>query len=133
MSYEQPLFMISLLADVDMSSYQFRFVEFNSSGKVEDVTDDGDLCIGVYQENSATADGDAMQIMVLGISKVEVGTGGVTVADKIQAEGDATAANAGRAMTAASSDWVQGIALATGIAGDIVPILLLPSIGTVLA
>lgn len=133
MSYEQPLFTITLIADVDMSSYQYRFVEFNATGKVEDVTDDGDLAIGVYQENTASADGDAMQVMILGISKVEVGTGNVTVADKIQAEGDATAANAGRAMTAASGDWVQGIALATGEAGDIIPVLLLPSIGTVLA
>ena len=132
MSYEIPLFSLTFIADEDMSGMQYRFVEFNATGKVEGVTDDGDRVIGVYQDNDASADGDAMRVMILGVSKVECG-GTVTVADQVQAEGDATPANAGRALLAASSDFSAGIALATGGTGDIIPVLLIPSSGVALA
>ena len=100
----------------------------------------GDSALGVAQ-NAAVAEEDAVRVMVIGISRVKLG-GTVTRGDFLtsDANGEGVAAtrhahtentagtytqNATTAAAAASN--VIGRALKSGVAGDIVPIVLMPA------
>lgn len=115
MSYEEKLQCISLTADGDQSSNQYKFLKGDTTGvALQDSA--GAACIGVLQ-NKPT-DGKIAEVGISGVSKVIAG-GAVSLWDNIQS--DAT----GRAATAASGDYSQGIALeAATAAGQIIAVLL---------
>lgn len=94
----------------------FRFVVLAADGQFDHVASAGGDADGVCQSDPAAA-GDAIELDVAGVTKVEAG-GTVTVGQKIQSD------NAGKALTAATGDHVLGKALASGVAGDIIPVLL---------
>lgn len=95
---------------------QHRFVTLAADGKVDHSTNgaDGE---GV-SVTSAAADGDVITVQEYGRALVEVGTGGVTVGDKIAADTN------GVAITAAVADITRAIALETGAVNQIVAVRL---------
>lgn len=121
MAYEQPGFSMTLLAGADLSSSQFCAVNVSNAGAAVLPAGAGGRAIGVLQNKPAS--GETATIVVDGITKGLVGVGGVTAGDTVQALAD------GSFTTAAAGDYAIGVALATGVAGVLVPILLTPSGG----
>jgi hypothetical protein len=116
MAYEQTLHTISALASADLSASQFCFVAVNSSGQLALPSAGGDA-EGILQDKPNAA-GLAGEVGILGVSKLVVGTGGVTAGDLL-----ATDVN-GKAVTATTGNKILGRALATGAAGVIIPALI---------
>ena len=116
MAYEQTLHTISALASADLSASQFCFVVVNVNGQLALPSAGGDAD-GILQDkpNAAAVEGE---LAVLGVSKLVVGTAGVTAGDLL-----ATDVN-GKAVTAATGNKILGRALATGAAGVIIPALI---------
>lgn len=118
MSYEENLQKIgSLTANGDQSANQYKFVKYSASG-VEVCDTAGEAAIGVLQ-NKPTA-GQVCEIGFSGVSKVTVGTGGITAGNNVQSDAS------GLAIAAAIGDYSQGVALETGAAGARVAVLLRP-------
>ena len=78
-----------------------------------------DICIGVAQE-AAAASGDVIPIAIGGIAKV---VAGATIVRGAQVTCHTTA----QAITAASGDVVQGIALSSAVVNDVFDVLITPS------
>jgi hypothetical protein len=116
MAYEQTLRTIGVPASADLSAYQFCFVAVNNNGQLALPSAGGDAD-GILQDKP---NGTAQQgeVGILGVSKVVVGTGGVTAGDLLATD------NAGKAVTAQTGNKILGRALATGAAGVIVPALI---------
>lgn len=123
-AFEIPGFQWTLPAAADLSASQFRFVnaDTTAAGSRAALPAAGGRAIGVLQ-NKPNAAGIAASIMTDGVSKVEVGVGGVTAGDTVQCLAD------GRITVVASAKYAVGIALATGVVGTLVPVLLTPSGG----
>lgn len=116
MAYEIPGYKLTRLANSAIS--QYRFVEMDADGEVDEANADTDIAIGVAQ-GAVDAAGKAVEIMVTGISKVVAG-GVVAVNDLVNSDGT------GRAITNAAGDRPLGRALtAAAAAGEIVSVLLL--------
>ncbi len=113
MAYEQTLRTIGVPASADLSASQFCFVVVNANGQLALPSAGGDA-EGILQDKPNAA-GQAAEV---GVSKVVVGTGGVTAGDLL-----ATDAN-GKAVTAATGNKILGRALATGAAGTLIPALI---------
>jgi hypothetical protein len=116
MAYEQTLHTISAPASADLSASQFCFVAVNSSGQLALPSAGGDA-EGILQDKPNAA-GVAGEVGILGVSKLVVGTGGVTAGDLL-----ATDVN-GKAVTATTGNKILGRALVTGAAGVIIPALI---------
>jgi hypothetical protein len=116
MAYEQTLRTIGVPASADLSASQFCFVVVNANGQLALPSAGGDA-EGILQDKPNAA-GQAAEVGILGVSKVVVGTGGVTAGDLL-----ATDAN-GKAVTAATGNKILGRALATGAAGTLIPALI---------
>jgi hypothetical protein len=78
MSFEQPGFQISRVANADLSAAQFKLVKLVAGGKVDLCTAVTDRPIGVLQNKPKAA--DVAQVMVVGESKLWAG-GTVAVGD----------------------------------------------------
>lgn len=124
MAWEIPGFSFTLPAAADLSASQFCFVnaDTTAAGSRAALPSAGGRTIGVLQ-NKPGAAGIAATIVNTGIVKVRVGTGGVTAGDTVQALAD------GKITTAVATKYAAGIALETGVAGVLVPVLLTPSGG----
>jgi hypothetical protein len=103
---------------------QFTFVKVSADEAVTAVTGATDRVIGVVQQAAVAADinKQAVDVRILGISKVKVGAGGVTrmLDVNIDAAGLVVASGAAGSVS-------RGIALQTGVAGDLVDVLITPS------
>ena len=116
MAFEQTLRTIAAPASTDLSASQFCFVVVNSSGQLA-LPSAGGEADGILQDKP-NAQGVQAELAVLGVSKVVVGTGGVTAGDLLAADAS------GKAVTATSGNKILGRALATGAAGVIIPALI---------
>jgi hypothetical protein len=109
---------ITLQAAADLSGSQYCFVKVDSNGKAALCTAVTDKPIGVLQNQPIS--GKEAAVVVEGGTKIKVGTGGVTVGDRI-----GTAATTGQAVPyVAGTDttkYLVGTVLQTGAAGDLVP------------
>lgn len=118
MAWEIPGFSWTMVAAADLSAFQFCFVnaDTTAAGSKAAAPSAGGRAIGVCQ-NKPTS-GRPVTIVSSGISKVKVGAGGVTAGDnvKVLAAGSVTTANA--------ASYAVGIALATGLVGEYVPVFL---------
>lgn len=100
----------------DQSANQYRFVELNSSGQVSACNAAGELAIGILQ-NKPSALGQAAEVAIVGsVSKCVLGA---TVA----AGAKVTTDNAGRAVTAVSTNHVHGICIKGGAINEIGEVL----------
>ena len=117
MAYEESLRNITMVSETDESANQYRFQKAGTTGStVQDTA--GGLCIGVLQNKPIAT--HAATIGIYGVSKV---VAGAAVAFGANVQSDTT----GRAITAASADYSQGMALqAAAAAGEIIPVLLRP-------
>lgn len=103
---------------------QFTFVRQSADEAVTAVTATTDRVIGVVQQPVVAADVNkqAVDVRVLGASKVKVGTGGVTRSNDVMIDASGQAVAPGAAGTRS-----VGIALQTGVAGDLVDVLIIHS------
>jgi len=116
MATEIPGLVITFLAGETMASAQYRPVRLEADGQIDIAgATPGEDALGVVQNKPAA--GEEATVMTSGVTKVVVGTGGVTAGDYAQAIADGV-------TTAASGDYVIGQVLDTGVAGDIVRMLL---------
>ena len=106
---------ITLVAAADLSSAQYRFITVDANGKAA-LAGNGVLADGVVQ--NAPEAGKGAVIAVLGISFVEVGTGGVTAGNEVASDAN------GKVVVAASGDSISGVAMATVAAGGLAAILI---------
>jgi hypothetical protein len=116
MAYEQTLRTICAPASADLSAAQFCFVVVNASGQLA-LPAAGGEAEGILQDKPNGA-GVYGEVGILGISKLVVGTAGVTAGDLL-----ATDVN-GKAVTATTGNKILGRALATGAAGTLIPALI---------
>ncbi len=82
-----------------------------------------DNVIGVFQHPTTVA-GEEVRVMLSGISRVKLG-GTVTRGDLIGS--DASGQGVSLAPAAGTNNRAVGIALASGVSGDIIPVLIAPS------
>lgn len=117
MAIEIPGFSMSLEASADLSAFQHHFVEVDSNGQLTISNSAGESVFGVLQ-NDPDAEGVAGSVMKTGVSKV--------VAGAAIAAGALVQTNAsGRAITAASGDFVVGRTIdAVGADGEVVSVAL---------
>lgn len=106
MSYEIPGRCVTLEASADLSAEQFKLVVVDANGRAA-VAGAGAHCAGVLQ-NDPDALGRAGTVMIDGLSRV---IAGAAVAPGANVAADAS----GRAVTAATGQFVVGIAF-TGCA-----------------
>ena len=114
--------------DLATSYDYFLFVmPSGTAGDTVTVADAGatstSIVLGVAQQRVATADINSMgvDVRILGISKVVLGTGGGAFGDLVQSDA------AGKAVvTTTAGDRVAGRLLQGGVAGDVVDVLLTP-------
>ena len=110
---------VPLPANADLSAAQYYIVKLNTSGKVA-ACGDGQRGNGVLQNDPAAADRAATVMVGDGITKGVVG-GVVTAGDQVASD------SSGRFVTAASGDYILGIALETSTtAGQIIAVLWQP-------
>lgn len=122
---------ISLPAAADLSASQFLAVKVDSNGRAA-VAGAGEFCVGILQNKPGS--GQAATVAYAGISKVVAGgniTAGMSVAANASgklvnaAEAVVDTSNAGSATDAVIASNVLGVALAGGVANDIIPVLVL--------
>ena len=104
---------------------KFAAVKMSDADTVTPVTAEGDLILGVSQFGVTAAEiaqGKGASVRVSGISLVKVGTGGVTVDTIVVSDA------AGLAVASNTGARPLGVCLATGVAGDYVPVLLTPGL-----
>lgn len=109
MATESPFRTITLPAAGNLSSKQYHFVYVNGSGEAAVITGTTQNPIGVLQ-NKPAAQGDACEIMQIGISKV-VADAAVTVGNLIGPSADGQADP--KADFSAQTDVVCGVALSS--------------------
>ncbi len=88
-----------------------------ATGSTEDL-------IAIFQHDTAAA-GEEVRVMLDGISRLKLGTGGITRGALVTSDGSGQGVAIG--AVAGTNYAVIGRALASGAAGDIVPILISPS------
>lgn len=115
MAYQEAIQCISLPVAADYSLKQYRFGQVNSSGRFE-LTGSGAPADGVLQTKPSAA-GDIGTVAISGVSKVSAG-GTIAAGDYVMSDAD------GDAVVATSGSAVAGIALASAVSGDIIPVLL---------
>lgn len=118
MSYEVRGHSIGTLnANVDLSAKQYRFVTFDStSGKLNVVGTQGAQALGILQ-NNPLADQQCTVAVDWPASKLVL-SGTVTQGGVIMS------ANDGTGIAATSTNKGLGIALADGVSGDIIPVMM---------
>lgn len=104
---------------------QYTAVKLSANQTVTPVTAEGDAWIGISQfavTSGEILEGKGATVWLMGTSLIKVGTGGITLGNIVvmDASGQAVASNTGARPL--------GIALNTGVAGDLIPVLLTPGL-----
>ena len=119
MAGENGILCKSFVAGADLSAKQYKFVELSDAETVV-LAGDGEGAIGILQNNPAL--GEMANVMIIGISNLVVGAGGIdTIMSKVacDASGDGDKATANKAV-------YNAIALETGVDDDVIKVLLTP-------
>lgn len=118
MATDLPVLTISFPAGTDLSNAQYRAVR-KANGELEVPGTAGALCVGVLQ--NAPDEGEAGAVMVMGISKIEIGNGTDGVSENAWVQCD----TAGCVSPLGSSGQVAlGVMLSGGVSGELGEILL---------
>lgn len=123
MAYFESIKEITLPASADLSSYQYYFVDVDTSGLAAVVASAGAKCVGILlnKPSAANAASEIADIAAGGICKVKAAAA-ITCGDEITPAAD------GRAQTATSSQIVVGRALeAAAAAGVVIAVKLGPT------
>ena len=116
MAYEIPGFSFTLVAGEDLRSSQFCAVDISQAGKAV-LPVQGARAVGVIQNKPD--DGEAATVVVTGITKAWIGTGGIGAGDNVTVDDDGTI------IRATNTDRCIGVSLLTSAAGTLGSILLL--------
>jgi hypothetical protein len=118
MAFEEILTSITMEAAGDLSGDQYRFL-VQADDKTVAVAGAGALALGVNQGN-VDGEGKAVQVGVIGISKVEAGAAiDVTATPFVATDAD------GKAVPAGSGDVIVGRAILSAAGeGELIPVLL---------
>lgn len=118
MATSLPVLTISFPAGADMSDAQYRAVR-KEDGELQVPGTAGTLCVGVLQ--NAPVEGEAGAVMMMGISKVEIGNGtdGVGENDWVQCDTAGCVAPLG-----SSGEVALGFMLSGGVAGELGEVML---------
>lgn len=117
MALSERLNSITRPAGADLSAAQYRFVELDTAGKVTQCNTQGELALGVLQNDPDAADRAAEVAVIGSVTKVTLGA---TVAANAKVMTDST----GRAITATSTNHVLGLCIKGGAVGEIGEVLL---------
>lgn len=120
MALQMPVLVETFTAENDLSTHQFKFVEFGAAARQVDLCDAAtDLVVGVLQNKPSA--GETAEVMTLGVAKV-IASAAIAIGARVGTTND------GRAVTkSVAADLVAGIArTAAGGAGEYVEILLTP-------
>lgn len=115
---EQSLSCLSFVAAADLHASQFHFVALDVNGYVNLPAGANAVCLGVLQDKPAFA-GDVATVAIGGISRVYVGSGGVTAGNRI-------ANDASGHAIAGSTGYVNGTAMTTAAEGHLCEVLVQP-------
>jgi len=118
MAYTEAGVCITLEAAADLSAAQYYAVYIDSNGQAALCGADA-LAVGILQ-NKPSAAGQAATVQISGVSKVVVGTGAATAGAVAGTEAGGDLIDAGTGVSGV------GVFIASGTAGDIVPMLILP-------
>ncbi len=104
-----------------------RFCAIGTTQNTIDLTPTlAQFCLGVVMDDLDAAkvvEGGAVNVRVLGIAAVMLGTGGAAPGDRLVAAADGKAI-----LGTAAANFVAGVALQTGSAGTIIDVLLTPGV-----
>lgn len=117
---------VSRIPDGSSAAVQYRFCAVGSTQNHIDLTPNtlAQFVLGVVMDNmdaSKVVEGGAVDVRVLGIAPVMLGTGGAAPGDRLVSATDGKAI-----LGTAAANFVAGIALQTGSAGTIIDVLLTP-------
>ena len=115
MAWEEALRVISGPVLANESTKQYTFVTYSAGGF--GTSSAAGVADGVLQDNPAVT-GYVGLVGIEGVSKVLVGPNGVNDGDDVMVDTN------GGATTKTSTNTIVGRALATGVSGDIIPVLL---------
>ena len=122
MAYSQgPNMVISLVAGEDLSAKQYHFVRISDAGTCINVTADSTNPVGVLQ--NAPASGEAAQVLVAGVTKLECNAAVANAGSELACNFTTSASNAetGRAQAAVVGQHIAARNLtAAGAQGDII-------------
>ena len=97
----------------------FTFAKFGADDDTADLaTAATDGIMGILQHTTATA-GDIVRLMLVGISRLKLG-GTVTRGKPVTSDAS------GKGVQATAGQSYGGIAFASGVSGDIIPVFVLP-------
>lgn len=108
----------------DHGGKQYFFVKVDSSGNAA-LAGGGtsEVVLGVLQNKPQVA-GQAATVAVSGVSRVVLGTGGITAGTAVKVDANGNAVAVGTLATDLAAGVVVGVALKSGAAGAIVPVAL---------
>lgn len=113
----------SFLAATDLSAAEYKIVKIaGADNTVALCSANTDIAMGILTDEVANGASTvaAVAVRVAGRGKVKVGANGVTRGLRITSDASGLAENAG------SGDHYVGIALQTGVSGDIIECLVMP-------
>jgi hypothetical protein len=108
--------LLTMTAGADLSAKQYFFVSVAADGQI-DPTGDGAQADGVLQDAPSAAGDPALVFSGIGFTKVSAG-GTITAGDDLASDA------AGEAITSTSGDEILGVAMESGVDGDIITMLL---------
>lgn len=116
MAFESNLVCITTVAGSDLSAHQYHFMVIGSD---EEISEAGNTVHvdGVLQNKPVS--GAAATLAISGISRVVLGA-------EVHA-GDLVMSDASGKAVRAAAGQIAGKALESGVAGDVIPVLLMPS------
>lgn len=123
MATNESLRAITMIANVDLSANQYRFVNMNTSGRTIAATAAGERMVGVQQDKAGQQTGAALEASEIGIDGVTLIVLGATVTAGVEVKSD----DEGRAVSAATPSaghYVGGILLTGGDVGEVVSMLI---------
>lgn len=116
---------VARIPDGSSAAVKWRFCAVGSTQNHIDLTPTlAQLCLGVVMDDLDAAkvvEGGTVDVRVLGIAPVMLGTGGAVPGDRVVSAADGKAI-----LGTAAANFVCGIALQTGSAGTVVDVLLTP-------
>ena len=116
MGFEIPGQKLGTQRAADALTNRYRFATIDTAGQVVQVSAAGAKAVGVLQ--SPAEAGEAAELMITGVSKVEAGAA-------IANTGPIASDVQGRAITAVTGNVINGIALETAsAAGEVIAVLL---------
>jgi|SRR6185369_3078460 len=125
MAIEQRIYNIGhCAAAADLSAKQFYIVKVTAANAVNLTTAAGEAALGILQNKPKS--GEVADVMAIGISKVKIGTGGLTAGAQYEAAADGTAiavttakVGLGTVLTGGAANELASVTVGVAMGGTI--------------